>query len=68
MLETLPRWLRGQESSCNTGDEGSIPWLGRFFGERTPFHSIPLFLPGKSHGQKNLAAERPWGRKRVRYD
>ena len=23
----------------------------------------PVFLPGKSHGQRNLANFRPWGRK-----
>ena len=28
----------------------------------------PVFLPGKSHGQKSLADYDPWGRKRVRYD
>ena len=25
----LPRWLSGKESSCNVGDVGSIPGLGR---------------------------------------
>ena len=29
----LPRWLSGKESTCNTGDTGSIPVLGRFPGE-----------------------------------
>ena len=26
-------------------------------------HSTPVFLPGKSHGQKNLEGYSPWGRK-----
>ena len=30
--------------------------------------SILVFLPGKSHGQRNLAGYSPWGRKRVRND
>ena len=25
----LPQWLRGKESTCNAGDSGSIPELGR---------------------------------------
>ena len=29
----LPKWLRGEESTCNTGDEGSIPGSGRSPGE-----------------------------------
>ena len=26
---------------------------------------IPVFLPGKSHGQRSLAGYSPWGYKRV---
>ena len=29
----LPRWLRGKESACNSGDAVSIPGLGRSPGE-----------------------------------
>ena len=29
----LPRWLSGKESTCNAGDLGSIPELGRSPGE-----------------------------------
>ena len=29
----LPWWLAGKESSCNAGDLGSIPGLGRSPGE-----------------------------------
>ena len=29
----LPSWLSGKESTCNAGDMGSIPGLGRFPGE-----------------------------------
>ena len=28
----------------------------------------PVFLPGKSHGQKSLRGYSPWGHKRVRHD
>ena len=30
----LPRWLSGKESTCQAGDAGSIPGLGRSPGER----------------------------------
>ena len=29
----IPRWLRGKESTCQAGDMGSIPGLGRSPGE-----------------------------------
>ena len=32
-------------------DVGSIPELGRSFGGG---HGTPVFLPGESHGQRNL--------------
>ena len=47
---------------ANAGDSGLIPGLGRSPAEgRSP----PVFLPGKSHGQKNLEGYSPWGHKRV---
>ena len=44
---------------ANAGDarySGSIPGLGRFPGVRI---SIPVFLPGKSHGQRSLEGYSP---------
>ena len=41
----LPRWLSGKESACN---EGSIPGWGR-----RKWQPTPVFLPGKSHGQRS---------------
>ena len=37
---------------------GKIPW-------RKKWQPTPIFLPGKSHGQRSLAGCSPWGRKRV---
>ena len=37
----------GKECSCNAGDPGSLPGLGRSPGGG---HSIPVFLPGEFHG------------------
>ena len=43
------------------------PWV-----EKTPWRMkwqpTPVFLPGKSHGQRSLAGCSPWGRKRVGHD
>ena len=30
--------------------------------------TTPVFLPGKSHGQRGLEGYNPWGRKRIRHD
>ena len=38
-----------------------IPWRKRW-------QPTPVFLPGKSHGQRRLAGYSPWGRKRVGHD
>ena len=38
-----------------------IPW-------RREWQPTPVFLPGKSQGQRSLADYDPWGCKRVRHD
>ena len=48
-----------------TGDKGSIPGLWRSPGGGNK--PIPVFLPGKFHGQSSLAGYSPWGR-RVGHD
>ena len=50
---------------ANIGDVGSIPGSGKFPWRRK-WQATPVFLPGKTHGQRSLAGYRPWGRKRVR--
>ena len=49
----------GKESTCNAGDLGSIPGLGRFpwRRERLP---TPVFWPGEFHGLYS-----PWGGKEL---
>ena len=52
----FPQWLNSKESTCNegnTGDKGSIPGLGRF-PRRRKWQPTPVFLPGKSRGQRSL--------------
>ena len=46
-MTDLPKWLRGKESACQTGDEGSIPGSGRSSGEgnNNPLHYSCLGNP-----------------------
>ena len=46
---------------ANTGDAGSI--LGLETSPGVGDGNSPVFLPGKSHGQRNLVGYRPWGHK-----
>ena len=55
----LPWWLRGKESACQCRRHSSIPGLGRPW--RRKWQPTPVFLPGKSHGQRSLAGYKPWG-------
>ena len=53
--------------NLHASDMGSIPASRRCSGEGngTP---APEFLPGKSHGWRNLADYSSWGHKRVGHD
>ena len=59
----LPRWFSGKEFTCRAGDLGLIP--GREDPlEKHPWRRrkqpIPVFLMGKSHGQRSLVGYSPW--------
>ena len=43
-----------QETPGNAGDLGSVPW-------RKEWQPTPIFLSGKSHGQRSVAGYSPWG-------
>ena len=58
----LPQWLSRKEPTCNAGDMGLIPGLGRSPG-RKAWQPTPVFLPGESHGWRSLAGDSPWGHK-----
>ena len=64
----LPLWLSNKESACNAGDcldcrrHQFNPWVRKIPWRRN-WKPIPVFLPGKSHGQRSLADYNPWGRK-----
>ena len=42
-------------------------WAGKISLEKE-MQPIPVFLPGKSHGQRSLAGYNPWGHRRIRHN
>ena len=59
----LPRWL-SKESTCQDRRCESYPWVGKIPWRRA-WQPIPVFLPGKSHGQRSLAGYSPWDPKEL---
>ena len=59
--------LSGEESACQCRRHGLDPWVKKIPWRRK-WKSTPVFLPGKSHGQRSLAGYSPWGHKRVGHD
>ena len=57
----LPRWLRDKEFTCQCKRHGFNPWV-RKIPWRRKWQPTPVFLPGKSHGQRSL------GLQKVRHD
>ena len=55
----LPWWLSVKEAACNGGDAAGATW-------RRKWLTTPLFLPGKSQGQKSMASYSPWGSQKSR--
>ena len=56
LLLGLPRWLSGKEPDCQCRRHKRCrfnPWVGKIPWRRAR-HPTPVFLPGKSHGQRNL--------------
>ena len=54
-----------KNSPANAGDImrcGCDPWVGKIPWRRA-WQPTPVFLSGKSHGQRCLAGYSPWGRK-----
>ena len=60
-------WFSGKEPSCQCRWCWLDPWV-RKIPWRSKYQLTPVFLPGKSHGQKSLAGYNPWGGKRVGRD
>jgi len=62
----FPCGSNGKEPACQCRrlKRREFPWVGKISWRRA-WQSIPVFLPGKSHGQRSLAGCSPWGHKRV---
>ena len=59
---SFPGGSDGKASAYNAGDPSLISGWGRSPGEG---NGTPVFLPGKSHGWRNLVGYSPWGRKEL---
>ena len=51
-----------------TQQEPQVPPLGREDPLQKEMQPAPVFLPGKSHGQRSLAGYSPWGHERAGQD
>ena len=60
----FPGGSDGKESSCNAGDLGSIPGLGRSPGGGHG-NTLQYFCPENPHGQRSLAGYSLWGQKEL---
>ena len=54
--------LSGKPLACLCRRHGSHPWVGKI-PWKWKWQPTPVFLPGKSHGQRSLAGYSPWGRR-----
>ena len=66
-MKGLPWWLSGNESACQCRRLGFNAWARKTPWRRN-WQPTPIFLPGKSCGQRSRMGYSPWGRKRVRHD
>ena len=60
VVKNLPASLPARRLRCDPWVR-KIPWRGKW-------QPTPIFLPGKSHGQRSLAGYSPWGCKRAGHD
>ena len=59
----LPRWCSGKEFACQCRRHKRHefdPLVGKILWKRK-WQPAPLFLPGKSHGQRSLEGYSSWG-------
>jgi len=61
---SVPWWLSGKEPVYQCRGCGFDPWVGKI-PRRKKLQPTPVFLPGKSHGQRSLECYNPMGYKRV---
>ena len=62
----LPWWLTGKEFACQCWRHGFDPWVGKIPWRRK-WQPIPIFFPGKSHGQRSLMGSHGIAKSRARF-
>ena len=60
----LPWWLGSKQSTCQSRRPGFDPWVRKIPWKRK-WQPTPVFLPGKSHGQRSLVDYSPRGLKEL---
>ena len=55
----IPMWLSCKDTTCQCRRCGFDPWVGKV-PWRKKWQPTPVFLPGKSHGQRSLTGYSPW--------
>ena len=63
----LPRWHSGKEFACQCRRCQFDPWVGKIPWSKK-WQPTPVFLPGKSHGQRSLVGYSPQGCKETDMD
>ena len=63
MIQGLPWWLSGKESTCQGRRHGFSPWIQKILWRRK-WQPTSVFSPGKSHEQRSQAGYSPWGLKK----
>jgi len=58
----FPRGSEGKSVCLQCGRPGFDPWVRKVPWGRK-WQPTPVFLPGKSHGWRNLVGYSPWGHK-----
>ena len=58
-IPRLAWWLAGKGLACQFRRRGFSPWV-RKIPWRKKWQRTPVFLPGKSHGQRSLVGYGPW--------
>ena len=61
-LRWASRWQHGKESACHCRRCWFDPWVRTIHWSRK-WKPMPVFLPGKLHGQRSLMGYNPWGSK-----
>ena len=65
--QVIPGGASGKESACQCRRHrrhGFHPWVRKILWSRK-WKLIPVFLPGKFHGQRSLLGYSPWGCKEL---